>query len=98
MTYRTLYDIICLSDRNDEYIKTERQPEGWKVEKMKRYGEEFKLTDELMTTIASYMDDEIREDLHQDIAPCSNEEFITRYVERDKDFAELLENEFGIEI
>lgn len=65
---------------------------------MKRYGEEFELTQELMDTIASYMDDEKREDLHAELAPCKPEEFLERYLELDPDFAGLLENEFGIEV
>lgn len=28
------------------------------------------------------MDDEIREDLHGDMAPCSNQEFLDAYVQR----------------
>ena len=65
---------------------------------MKRYGENFKLTQELMDTIASYMDDEKREDVHLELAPCEPEEFLKRYLELDSDFEELLNNEFGIEV
>lgn len=46
--------------------------------------------------IVEMMDDEIRETVHREIAPCTNEEFITRYVEIDPDFLEVLEREFGI--
>lgn len=63
---------------------------------MKRYGEDFTLTEELMGTIASYMKDDIREDLHQELAPCEPEEFLKEYLELDPDFEELLENEFNI--
>ena len=66
--------------------------------KMKRYGENFKLNQKLMNAIASYMDDEIREELHNEIAPCEPEEFLKKYMERDPDFEELLESEFGIEL
>ena len=65
---------------------------------MKRYGENFKLTQELMDTIASYMDDEKREDVHLELAPCEPEEFLKRYLELDPYFEELLNNEFGIEV
>ncbi|MCM1219701.1 MAG: hypothetical protein NC321_16090 [Clostridium sp.] len=65
---------------------------------MKRYGEEFTLTQELMDTIASYMDDDKREAVHSKLAPCEPEEFIKRYLELDPDFEELLDNEFGIEV
>lgn len=64
---------------------------------MKRYGEEFELTQKIMDTIASYMDDEIRETVHHELAPCEPEEFLKRYLELDPDFSELLDNEFGIE-
>ena len=65
---------------------------------MKRYGENFKLTQELMDTIASYMDDEKRENVHFELAACEPEEFLKRYLELDTDFEELLNNEFGIEV
>ena len=65
---------------------------------MKRYGENFKLNQKLMNAIASYMDDEIREELHNEIAPCEPEEFLKKYMEHDPDFEELLESEFGIEL
>lgn len=57
-----------------------------------------KLTNDLMDTIATYMDDEKREQVHFELAPCSQEEFLKRYLELDPDFAKLLYNEFGIEI
>jgi hypothetical protein len=47
-----------------------------------------------MNEIASYMDDEIREELHSQLAPCTHEEFIKAYLERDPDFIEILHNEF----
>lgn len=56
------------------------------------------ITNEVMNVIATYMNDEVREDLHFDLAPCKNEEFIKAYIERCPDFAELLRNEFNIEI
>ena len=52
------------------------------------------ITDEDMSEIASYMDDEIRERLHSEIAPCSHDEFIYRYLKEDPDFLEILQNEF----
>ena len=50
---------------------------------MKRYGENFKLTQEPMDTIASYMDDEKRENVHFELAACKQEEFLKRYLELD---------------
>lgn len=65
---------------------------------MKRYGENFELTQELMDTIASYMDDDKREQVHFELAPCDPEEFLKRYLELDPDFEDLLDSEFGIEL
>ena len=65
---------------------------------MKRYGENFELTQELMDTIASYMDDDKREQVHFELAPCEPEKFLERYLELDPDFEELLNNEFAIEV
>ena len=49
---------------------------------MKRYGESFILKQDLMDAIASYMDDDIREDLPQRIVPCSPDLFLREYKER----------------
>ena len=65
---------------------------------MKRYGKKTELTQELMNAIATYMNDYIREMLHLRISPCSNEEFLRKYIELDPDFENLLQNEFGIEV
>lgn len=65
---------------------------------MLRYGRKFKLTQELMNVIASYMNDEIREDLHFRLAPCEPDLFLREYVKRDPEFEKLLYNEFGIEM
>ena len=65
---------------------------------MTRYGEEYKLNTEEMENIATYMNDEIREDLHFEMAPCEPEEFLRAYVEKDPDFEELLNSEFSIEL
>mgnify|MGYP001756107716 CR=1 FL=1 len=39
-----------------------------------------------------------KKQVHFELAPCSQEEFLKRYLELDPDFAKLLYNEFGIEI
>lgn len=61
------------------------------------------ITDELMENIASYMDDEIREELHTKLAKANpteaeNIEFINAYLAQDEEFGELLEHEFEIKI
>ena len=37
------------------------------------------ISNELMNNIASYMDDDLRDETHFAVAPCSNEVFITEY-------------------
>ena len=65
---------------------------------MLRYGRKFTINNELMDTIGSYMNDETRETVHFELSPCTNEEFLKRYIELDPDFEDLLYKEFGIEI
>lgn len=65
---------------------------------MKRYGEEIEMTQDLMDTIATYMDDEKREQVHNEIAPCSPEYFLKRYCKLDDNFENLLKEEFSIEL
>ena len=57
-----------------------------------------KITNEDMSNIASYMDDEIRERLNSELAPCGNEEFIAAYLEEDPEFIEILKDEFEFEV
>ena len=55
-----------------------------------------KITKSRFETIATYMDDEIREEVHAELAPCTETEFLKRYLELDEDFYNLLNSEFGI--
>lgn len=69
------------------------------IDFLESYEEEiYNIDQELMNTISTYMNDVIREKVHFELAPCSQEEFLKRYLELDSDFAKLLYNEFGIEI
>lgn len=63
---------------------------------MKKYNEEFELTQEELDNIATYMNDEIREDVAFDLVPCTSEEFLKEYVNRDEQFEDLLKSEFSI--
>lgn len=45
-------------------------------------------------TIVSYMNDNIREAVHAELAPCSEAKFLARYLEIDPDFAAVLAQEF----
>ena len=63
----------------------------------RRYGEKAEISQNLMDAIAGYMDDDIREAVHFDFAPCSPEKFLAEYIRRDPRFEELLKIEFSIE-
>ena len=56
------------------------------------------ITYDLLDTIATYMNDDIREKVHFELAPCEPAEFLKRYLELDPDFREVLESEFDIEV
>ena len=55
-----------------------------------------KISNETMGNICTYMNDDIREELHFKLAPCSNRTFLEEYCKRDTEFTELLKNEFDI--
>ena len=40
------------------------------------------INNNLYDAAVQLMDDEIREELHRELAPCSDEEFLTSYMER----------------
>ena len=63
----------------------------------RRYGEQAEISHNLMDAIAVYMDDDIREAVHFDFAPCSPEKFLAEYIRRDPRFEELLKTEFSLE-
>lgn len=65
---------------------------------MLRYGCKFKLTQQLLDVIATYMNDNLREDIHFKFAPCKPDFFLKEYVKRDPKFKKLLLNEFWIEM
>lgn len=52
----------------------------------------------MLDDIATYMVDEIREQVHCELAPCMPEEFLTRYLHLDPEFEELLSSEFNIDV
>lgn len=56
----------------------------------------MKLTQEQLDIIATYMDDEIREQVHSELAPCTPEAFLNRYLELEPNFKELLLSEFHV--
>ena len=56
------------------------------------------LTSALWRSIISYMDDDIREDVHGDLAPCTHYEFLMGYLQCDPDFTRILEDQFSVTI
>ena len=50
----------------------------------------------LWENIANYMDDEKREQIHAELAPCTKREFLARYLELDPEFENVLASEFSI--
>lgn len=65
---------------------------------MTRYGEDYKLDQELLDTIGTYMDDDKREQVHFELSPCDPEEFLKRYLELEPDFEDILKSEFSIDL
>lgn len=53
------------------------------------------LTQEDMNQFAVYMDGEIREQVHKELAPCTPAEFLKRYYELDPTFESFVESEMG---
>lgn len=61
------------------------------------------ISDYTMACIADYMDDDLREQVHFECAPCSNEVFIAEYVSRlDKvqhcAFEDILADDLGLDV
>lgn len=48
--------------------------------------------------IVSYMDDYIREDIHNELAPCNAGYFLKEYCKRDVQFEAFLGQEFGLSL
>lgn len=63
-----------------------------------KHGEKTEISQNLMDAIAVYMDDDIREKLHAELAPCSPEKFLTEYLRRVPSFEKVLEDGFSIEV
>lgn len=107
-TYRLLdpiNDFYIVKDNNEENVIKHSSFFWWNTmeygkwgRKMLRYGRNFEISNELMNTIATYMLDEEREQVHSELAPCTHDEFLKRYIELDPDFEELLYKEFRIEM
>ena len=56
------------------------------------------VTNEEMNDIALYMNDDLREAIYREIAPCTNEEFIIAYCNTEPSFEDCLNDLFNIEL
>lgn len=56
------------------------------------------IDEKTMVIINNLMNDDIREMVHREIAPCTYEEFLRRYCELDTGFEDILKTEFSIEL
>ena len=55
-----------------------------------------KITKSKYDAIVDFMNGEIREQVHAELAPCTDTEFLKRYLELDEGFVDVLHSEFGI--
>lgn len=63
-----------------------------------RYNEPVDFSDkDLWDSIVVCMDDDKRETVHFELAPCSEKEFLESYIELEPEFERLLAEEFSIE-
>lgn len=56
------------------------------------------VTNEEMNDMALYMNDDLREAIHRELAPCTNEEFIIAYCNANPAFEICLNELFHIEL
>lgn len=56
------------------------------------------IDEKTMVIINNLMNDDIREMVHREIAPCTYEEFLRRYCKLDTGFEDILKTEFSIEL
>lgn len=63
---------------------------------LRKNGTDFELRQDQMDVIATYMHDDIREELHAELAPCKPELFLREYCARDREFEKLLWQEFSL--
>ena len=48
--------------------------------------------------IVNLMNDDIREEVHDSLVPCTEVEFLKEYIKRDPAFSDLLYSEFSIDV
>lgn len=93
---------IVDADNKAEYSKpkTFEEVKAWFEPNAELEGEHDKWAEiqEKMDAIAVLMDDETREKVHHELAPCEPIEFLKRYCELEPSFEAVLKGEFSIEI
>lgn len=95
-TVPSIEPLECVSS-TDFYV-TFRDSEKGEYIKVKKGGGKMRITQEKMDAIAVLMDDETREKVHHELAPCEPIEFLKRYCELEPSFEAVLKDEFSIEI
>lgn len=53
------------------------------------------ITDAELGTLSTYMNDEIRESVHFDMTPCTANEFLEEYLNRDPLFMKIVKDVIG---
>jgi hypothetical protein len=53
------------------------------------YDDERGITQAELDELAGLMDEEIREAVHSDLAPCTPKEFLDEYIRRDPEFGDV---------
>lgn len=87
------YIIECIYDEDGDFVET---ADVYDVTELPIHLGDSYCNRKTWDAIASYMDDEKREQVHAELAPCSEQKFLDRYLELDPDFADLLWDEFRI--
>ena len=65
---------------------------------LETYGSHPEYLNTFWVAAVNLMDDDIREQVHRELAPCTNEEFLSRYLELDKSFVNVLRSEFNLNL
>ena len=65
---------------------------------LEAYGSHPEYLNTFWGAAVNLMDDDIREQVHRELAPCTNEEFLSRYLELDKSFVNVLRSEFNLSL
>lgn len=61
-------------------------------------GTSTEISDSVYSAICELMNDDIRNSVSEELAPCTKEAFLTRYIEKDPAFEDILRSEFSIDL